>query len=502
MTAPVDRLREVLSTDRSAFADRVDSEATFIKEALAEGTFDNPQAIVGLEYEFYGVDTETGALRRVPRPLLRFIGFEKELGLHNAEMNTSPQPFNEWGLRSQRDEVRARLLAAQNRTMVDDIRLVSDGMWTVPPTGESAARYLTDAVVDGDLLLGTNLSDAVRYHGFGNASPPPACRLDLPNVTLEAEVPAPASLTTTIQPHYQVPVAVDLPECFNYALRIAGPLLALGVNSPFLPPELYDDVPAETILAEAYRENRVPVFEEAMNPADGPAKVCFPRDLSTVEEAVDRIVDDTPIVPAMVETGTRFDDQFAHFRHKHGSYWRWVRPVFEGATEASANARIEFRPLPAQPTVRDSVAFQAVFAGLMESLPRREHPLASLPWERARENFYAAVRDGLDAELVWVDANGEETSDPRAIIGELLEYAHDGMCLRGVPDEAAPAHTRLLRRRADLGTTPAGWKRAEVRRRIDDGASFKEAVHGMQREYVRLQSETLFEGTFLEWIEG
>ena len=201
-----------------------------------------------------------------------------------------------------------------------------------------------------------------------------------------------------------------------------------------------------------------------------------------------------------LETGTRFDDAFVHVRHKHGSYWRWVRPVFEGATRAEANARIEFRPLPGQPTVRDAVAFQAVFGGLLESLPRREHPVASLPWEVARENFYAAVREGLEADLRWVTANGDETTDPEVVFGELFDYALEGLRLRDVPAERAREYVDLLAERAERGTTPASWKRAQVRRRLDEGASFEDAVHDTQREYLRRQAETLHEGSFLKWL--
>jgi hypothetical protein len=501
MTAPVDRLREVLATDSAAFEESVASEAEFIKGEIRQGTFDNPQALVGLEHEFYAVDAESGNLCRVPRPLLRYIGFEKELGLHNVEMNTSPQPFNEFGLRAQRDEVNSRLTAALTRTQIDDIRLVSDGMWTIPPTGESARAYLTEAVENDGLRLATNLSDAVRYHGFANGNVDLGGKIDLPNVSIETNVAMPASLTTTVQPHYQMPAAADLPDCFNYALRVAGPLLALGVNSPFLPPELYDaGADPETVLAEGYHENRVPVFRDVMSDPNGERKVRFPPDLDTVGEAVDRIAADPAIVPAAYSGGNRFDDEFAHFRHKHGSYWRWVRPVFEGATRAEANARVEFRPLPGQPTIRDGIAFQAVFAGLMEGLPRREHPVETMSWETARENFRAAVRDGLDADLVWVTDNGDETTDNRELFDELLDYAVEGLRLRDISPARAQHYIAPIRGRVRTETTPADWKRGQVRRRLDDGASFQEAVYGMQREYIRRQGETLFDGTFLDWL--
>jgi gamma-glutamyl:cysteine ligase YbdK (ATP-grasp superfamily) len=492
------RVRDVLDTDSEEFAARVEREVEVLKSELADGTFDNPQGVVGLEYEFYAVDAETKALARVPRRLLEYVGFEKELGLHNAEMQTSPQPLSGHGLRAQEAEVKARLAAAEEVAVAEGLRLVSDGMWTQPPVGETATSYLANSVESEGVRLATNMSDAVRYHAMANTDFGAEMSLDAFGVELDADTVMPESLITSIQPHYQVPQADDLPAYFRYALRVAGPLLALGVNSPFFPPDLYVEEPA-VVVAESPDENRIDVFESVLNPADAP-KVKFPRDLETVDDAVDRVAADRTVVPELQGTAGRFDDRFAHYRHKHGSYWRWVRPVIEGASRKSANARIEFRPIAGQPTVRDSIAFLAAFAGLMESLPRLEHPVYGQDWGTAEANFYAAAENGLDADLHWVTADGEETTDTAALYAELFEYARDGLERNGVAPEAANRYLRPLRERVDRGVTPASWKRERVRERFDAGEPFAEAVWGMQAEYIDAQSDTLIEGSFVDWL--
>jgi len=495
-------VRQAQRVDPEDFQARVREEAEALKAEVREGTFDNAQAIVGLELELYAADERTDALRRVPRQLLGLIGFEKELGLHNAEMQTSPQPLSDYGLTAQAADLRANLAPALEKTAAEDIRLVADGIWTVPPRGETAVDYLTDSVEHDGVRIATNMSDAVRYHAMANSDYPAGCRLEAPNATLEADTVMPESLITSIQPHYQVPHAPDLPEYFRYALRIAGPLLALGVNSPFFPPDCYDDVEDEPIVAESHMEHRIGVFESVLNPTDDrPPKVCFPPEFETVEDAIDDVAADECIVPMEVETGARFDDRFAHLRHKHGSYWRWVRPVFDGATRSAANARIEFRPLPGQPTIRDAVAFQAVFAGLMESLPRREHPIRALEWERARENFYAAARDGLRADLVWRTVDGGETRDLEEMGTELLEYARDGLELAGLEATTAHRYVAPVRERLDRRTTPARWKHDRVREAVDAGVPLAEAIWGMQSAYIDRQAETLIEGCFTDWLE-
>ncbi|MFC6939848.1 hypothetical protein ACFQE8_07695 [Salinirubellus sp. GCM10025818] len=493
-----ERVRQALDVDREEFERRVADEVEELKRELHEGAFDNPQAIVGFEYEFYAVNAETDALMRVPRRLLEFIGFEKELGLHNAEMQTTPQPLSSYGLRATTAEVQAKLDAAQREVRNEGMRLVSDGMWTVPPIGETARSYLADSVEEDGIRLATDMSDSVRYHAMANTEFGATMSLSAPHVELDAETVMPESLITSIQPHYQVPQAQDLPEYFRYALRIAGPLVALAVNSPFFPPDLYTADP-EVVFADCPMENRVSVFESVLNPPDDP-KVRFPEDIENVEEAVDAIAGDRTVVPILQEPTGRFDDRFAHFRHKHGTFWRWVRPVFDGASRKAANARIEFRPLPGQPTVRDSVALLAVYAGLMESLPTREHPVYDLDWTDAHENFYAAVQNGLRADLEWITRDGDPTTDPEVVFGELFEHARDGLELRGLDEAEVDYYLRPLERRVELGVTPARWKYREVRSRYQRGVPFTEAIWGMQADYVDAQSETLIEGCFTDWL--
>lgn len=511
----VEETAEILREDPDSFQAEVDNDAAVIKEELRDGTFNNPQGIIGLEYEFYAVsdrgstsrvspdreaDNSAGTLMRVPRNVLSYIGFEKELGLHNAEMNTSPQPMNPYGLNAQFAEVSARLSAALQSLKPEGIRLVSDGMFTIPPPGESAEDYLTDSVLDQGVRIATNMSDSARYHAMANTDTPAGMRISAPNVSLEADTVMPESLITSIQPHYQVPHAGDLPSYFDYAVRIAGPLLALGVNSPFFPPDLYDaGVSSRRILDEAWLEHRIRVFETSLN-TDSVKKVKFPRDLSSTEEAVDRIVEDTTFVPLPVETGDRFEDQFAYFRAKHGTYWRWIRPVFGGSSRASAHARIEFRPIAAQPTVLDSIAFQAAFAGLLERMHADNHPVRELDWDDARTNFYSAMKHGLDAELSWITATGEPTMQRERIFQDILETAADGLRARDLSESQVGKFLGPLRARSRFGITPGRWKLETVSGLLSDGVDFPEAVYEMQREYIRRQRDSLFRGSFGDWI--
>ena len=143
---------------------------------------------------------------------------------------------------------------------------------------------------------------------------------------------------------------------------------------------------------------------------------------------------------------------------------------------------------------------RAVFAGLLESLPRREHPIYDLAWRDARENFYAAVRDGLAADVQWITADGTETTDTGQLYAELFELARDGLELRGLDAEEAHRYIQPLRERVDRGVTPARWKHDRVAARVDRGEPLGEAIWGMQAAYIDHQEGSLVEDTFVDWL--
>ncbi len=506
MTEPNTTVRELRASktiDIESFERRVREEAGELKQHIEAGTFDNEQATIGLEYEFYAVESESGRIRRVPRSLLDCLGFEREIGLHNAELTSAVYPCNDAGLAALRRGTESKLRSLQRQASEEGMRFVSDGMWTIGPVNATTEGYLMQATREEGLSLAINVSNAVRYHGFGSVDEhtPLQGRIEQPGATIDSDTAGPVSVTTSIQPHVQPRRVDDLPAYHNNALRIAGPLLALAANSPFLPPELYDDeaLTRELLLTATSAETRIPVYEGMMNPANGEPKVAFPRDIGTPAEAVDRIVADETIVPALIEGGKRFDDAFVHFRHKHGSYWRWVRPVFDGGSGSDASARIEFRPLPGQPTLPDTVALVAAVAGLLVGLTASEHPATDLPWDVARENFYAAVRDGLAADLAWITADGARTTETDRLYGDLFDVAVAGLETRGLTAEEAAAWIEPLRKRVERRTSPERWKRRLVAGELDAGASPADAVRTAQRTYLERQAETFYDGSLVEW---
>ncbi|WP_276258446.1 hypothetical protein [Haloglomus litoreum] len=532
-------VREALAPETyDRFNERVAEQADRVAEDCAAGRLDNEDYAVGLELEAYTVDGRA-QLCHVPEGAPEDGGFAPELGRHNLEVNTPPDVLSPAGLDRQfqrlhdavadaREAIAAagaadREGAAERddgaaRDGTDDpragqVRPVLDAMWSVPPaTGTSV--YLSAGEARDGVWLAANMTRNARYHALDadtlrrmdNGIPldVPGADHRLPSILVE-------SLATSVQPHLQVPAAADVGRYLRYATRILGPAVALTANSPFLPADLYPEaVDAEAVLSGPH-ELRVPVYEDSINPP-GIEKVRVPADVADAEEAVRAIEADETFAPFCTDPEDVADDdpyrqRFPEFAHKHGTFWRWVRPVFGGDTPSDGDGpsngnddrsvRLEFRPVPTQPTVRDCVSVQAMVAGALRGLDATDHPLLELPWADARDSFYNAVAEGPGADLPWITAEGDRTDNPDIALDELLSLARTGLEEAGFPGTEIDRWIAPLEARQVAAITPSVWKKHRVRAGMNHGESFHEAVEAMQWEYIELSEAT---DSFTQWI--
>ncbi|WP_225335054.1 hypothetical protein [Halomicrobium urmianum] len=500
------------------FAARVDEQAERLRRDVAAGEYDTDDFAIGLEVEVYGVDPggeggrndggdgRAGRLTALPESV--FEGsLAGELGVHNAEINTDPDVFDGAGLESQADAFRRRFRDGRDAAAAAGRGLVLDAMWTVPPD-EGSEAYLSAVEERSDVVVAANMHRDARYVALDNDTlrhaggeiefSVPGADHGFPTILFE-------SLATSVQPHLQIPTAERFPAYYNAAIRTLGPVLALTANSPFLPPDLYNRVDdPRNLLSETHRELRIAAFEQSVNTSANP-KVRVPDDVETAADVVDYVVADDTFAPFLREWVDDDPDgvQGEHweFDHKRGTYWRWLRCVIGGDPVDGAgderSLRIEYRPVPTQPTARDVAAVQALVAGLIRGVVARDHPLADLPWSEAERSFYAAARDGLDADLAWVTADGERTADSETVFDELFDLARAGLDEAGVSGDRTDELLRPLERRWEARTTPAAWKVGRARDYLDDGLNLANAIHAMQRDYFDLSRER---ETFADWL--
>jgi len=493
------------STDpdvREAFDRRVRDQAERIRDDIRSGRLDTGEFAVGMELEAYATDAD-GRLERIPERVFERGGCAKELGLHNLEVNSAATVFDAAGVAEQADRIGASVDAAADALADEDLAPVLDAMWTIPPA-EGTDAYLGAVEERDGVTVATNMRQHPRYVALDNEILDRSggeITLDVPGTHLAYPTILVESLATSIQPHLQIPTAEAFPDYFNAALRTTGPILALSSNAPFLPADCYDDDP--DVIDASPHELRIHVFEESIN-AGAPrseGKVRFPSDMERATDVVDRVVADETYAPVLVDgdedpDASPYRATLPEYDHKRGVHWRWVRGVIGGqpvGTERDgASLRIEYRPLPTQPTVRDTVSLQVLVVGLLRGLVAADHPLTDLPWTAARDCFYDAVDRGPDADLAWVTAGGGRTSDPEVVYDEVFAFARRGLRDAGLADDVIDGYLAPIERRRD-GPVPSAWKKARVREAVARGATLPEAIEAMQRAYIeRAGGETPF----------
>ncbi|MFC5365876.1 hypothetical protein [Salinirubrum litoreum] len=530
-------VEESLSPEtREEFDARVERQAATVGHDVRSGALDNDDFAVGLELETYATDA-TGRLVRLPDALFDSGVCGKELGVHNVELNTKPDVFDAPGLERQAASIRTAVREARQAVADlsadtdrpadadadDSIRLPLDAMWTVGPS-EGAGAYLDAHTEQDGVVIAENMRRNARYVALDNEILRRAggsVTLDVPGVERAFPTILVESLATSIQPHLQIPATDDLPTYFDVALRTMAPVLALATNSPFLPAEFYPEVRGEEaheIVTASHHELRIAVFEQGINAGCEPGreKVRFPRDLTAATDVADRLVADETYAPFLTEPHAEVPDdyteRFPELDHKRGTYWRWLRTVVGGQVprgtrdrhgdtagddNTTASVRLEYRPLPTQPTATDVVGLQCLTVGLIRGLVAADHPVVGLDWADARESFYDVAANGLDADLAWITAEGEETTDSDTVLREVFEYARRGLTEQGLHEAKADAYLAPIDARRRVGTTPSDWKRERVHEVVDDGATLPEAICRMQRDYLERAGRV---DSFVDWL--
>jgi gamma-glutamyl:cysteine ligase YbdK (ATP-grasp superfamily) len=155
-------------------------------------------------------------------------------------------------------------------------------------------------------------------------------------------------------------------------------------------------------------------------------------------------------------------EQLAHLRLHNGTIWRWNRPLIGFDEDGRPHLRIEHRVVPSGPSVVDSIANAALYFGAVRALvDRPEPPESSLPFERARDNFYAAARDGLASEVLWLD--GRRATMTELLEQELLPLARRGLETLGIDREEIGLWLGVIEGRVRSGQNGAAWQRAYVK---------------------------------------
>ncbi len=431
--------------DYVSFRERVEAETRILEAWWRDGQFDRSAYIGGFELEAWLVDANEHCpvpqnetfLKRLASPLV-----VPELSRFNVELNGTPQRLAGRALRVLEDELVATWQRCQSEAKALGGALAMIGILPTVGKHELTLRNMSPLnryYALNEQVLKRRGGRPIKLEVTGRE------RLALLHEDVMLEAAA-----TSFQVHLQTP-ADALTRCFNASLVLAAPLVALSANSPYL------------FGHDLWDETRIPLFEQAIDTGDavepGEHRVTFGQgylETGPREYFAENLERYPPLLPALFDSAP---EELCHLSLHNGTIWRWNRLLADFSGAGVPHLRIEHRVMPAGPTIIDMMANAAVYFGAVRALAgRRVAPEAELPFRTARDNFYAAARDGLEARLAWID--GRKAGAAELLEEEILPLAREGLLQYRVDPQDVERYLGLAATRARTRQNGAAWQRA------------------------------------------
>lgn len=460
--------------DFAEFSRLLSAETATARKWARQGKFAEEPIRIGGELEccladraFLAAPRNEEFLREMSSP-----DADAELARFNVEFNAPPIPLSGSPFALLRGHFEKTLARANRAAQRVGARVVAVGVLPTLSPADFSPAMMTDKPRYRALL--SRVAAVARRPITVRISEGESLSISTESILLEAA-------TTSFQIHLQVAEPRSAAS-YNAAQALCAPMVALAANSPFF------------FGRKLWMETRVPVFEQALFQRFGRKKMSDTRRMDSffgvkyvgrsITEIFSRNLRRHPVLLPFVQRGDRAN--LPHLALHNGTIWRWNRPVVGFEEDGRPSLRIEHRALPSGPTVADCAANAAVFVGATLSLTDdfSARPAESiLPFETLRRNFYVCARDGINAELTWLD--GRRVLARELFLRDLLPRAEKALLQNGVSRDDVSEHLEIIRGRAMSGRNGASWQAAFAEKHGGGAAG----MAAMTRRYWELQRE-------------
>ncbi len=466
--------------DRAQYRKKVKRCLEVLERMLQEDRFEKHRKLIWLEIELNLADDRCHPRMMNEEVLARIASrdFQTELGQFNIEVNVAPHKLVGTVFSELAEELRTSLNYADRKANELGGRIVMIGILpTLMDTHMAAENFSRNARY---ALLNEQIIN-VRGEDI---------RLSIEGVEkLETSVSSilPEAGCTSVQFHLQVD-----PEAFasywNAAQAAAGVQIALGANSPFL------------FGRELWRETRTVLFEQATDTRTEELIVQGVRPRVWFGErwigsALDLFLENVRYFPALLPLCEDEDPvevlehggvpHLRELRLHNGTVYRWNRPVYDVA-RGKPHLRVENRVLPAGPTVVDTIANAAFYYGLVRTLADEDCPVwMRMSFSVAAQNFHAAARHGIDAELYWPGLGTVPATE--LVLRKLLPMAYEGLDAWRIEPAERDLYLGIIEQRCRTRTNGAAWQSRMFHYCYETkGMDRLEALETMTRRYSEL----------------
>lgn len=431
--------------DYQAFDRHLFEETRLLEEWFIEQYFMERELAIGAEIEFFILDKAFSPLPenlafidRVNRPFLI-----PEVGASHLEINTSH--FSLYG--DCFSSLHKNILELWNHCLhtAGECNSYLALIGSLPTATEKAhhPEFMTNK------QRYQILSSCIAKHCKGKIS---KIHIEGPKgetLTIKPKSLAINGLISAFQMHIQIGLSQSV-QYYNVAQAIAGPVLAISANSPFL------------LGHQLWSETRIASFDQSMTlhlfDRDRGFKCClFGTNYlrNSFFELFDQNYQYFPrLLPEVFPEFT--PEMMIHVRRQNGVVYRWNRPVIDFSPNLKPHLRIEHRGPPSGPTIIDMMANAAFFYGLLHYFSIQSVPIDYLlPFHAARRNFFNAARFGLQAKFKWF-ANREMHAI--TLLEELLPLAYKGLEALGISTDDINDYLGIIKQRVKLKTNGSQWQ--------------------------------------------
>ena len=435
---------------RKSFTRALLNEVRALEEMLERNMFERDVRRIGAEQEMFLIDSSLHASPAAMKILERADDerLTTELAQFNLEANLTPHTFGGNCLRLMENELNEVLDYTREHARAVGSDVLLSG---ILPTLRRADLTL-EMMTPKQRYFELNRVMSEQRGGDFQVFIKGVDQLEMlhDSVMLEA-------CNTSFQIHFQVDQH-EFASLYNIAQLVSAPVLSMAVNSPVL------------LGKRLWSETRIALFERSVDTRKkyqtdrgSQPRVHFGNQWvkESVLELFQEDISRQRIVIAVEPDENDLEvvraggvPKLKALRLHNGTIYRWNRPCY-GISDGVPHLRIENRVLPAGPTVIDEVA-NAAFFGLMASYASEQTPVSSLmPFESAKENFLSSARDGLKAQLSWLDGKTRAVSE--LITQELLPRAREGLEGAGIDREDIERYLGVVKKRVGCARTGASW---------------------------------------------
>ncbi len=437
---------------------------------IDEGWFEQENVHIGAEQEFCLVDKNYKPLPE-NQIFIEQLGMENlspELARFNLETNVTPQLFSGKSLSLIEAEILDDISRIRRFARERDADIILTGI--LPTVRKFDVERENITPIDRYFALMDALRELRGQEFIININGIDELNIKLQDGLIEAA-------NTGFQVHLQVS-ADEFTHRYNIAQAIAGPVMAVAVNSPVL------------FGKRLWNETRVALFQQAIDTRvssehirDRHPRVTFGTNWIN-ESILDIFKEDILRYRVLLGAEIPYDSlemvkqgkvpQLKALTVHNSTIYRWNRPVYGISPNGKPHLRIEARMFPAGPTVADEMANAALWLGLMEGYAHEIDDVRKLMrFEHAKENFYSAARSGLSKKFTWF--NGKKYYIDDLIIQELLPVARKGLEYRGIDPGDIERYLNIIQSRVKSGQNGAKWM-LETYEKFEESASREEIM--------------------------